>query len=315
MRVETAGSHRWAIVATVVAFTISGAANARADFAYAFAQETVSNMSVTRGTSLMLVPVASATTAGATFNGSGSSTSDALDALQAYLGASPAPPQNYFQRYAGFPSPSPLPAGSAPNGVTTGPGPLADFTRGDSLISNSGTTFSVVAESYRTTGFAGGTSGLLASFSFIPATTGAATISYNYANDLYASAQGAQASAQASYQFNFTIKDAAGLQVASLQSPSTNLGLGVPPNGGEIVRSGSESFTTSSLTAGAQYTVTVSESAQTFAQPTAGPFLTPSPEPGSIILTGLGIALFLTHGTLRRGRKAVVSRLLSQGRI
>src|SRR5947209_3413959 len=89
-------------------------APARADVAYAFAEQTISGLSVTpaTGTFSATTPVATITSDASTINGSGGSNSDPVDAPQAYLGTPPPPPQNDFAQYATFAGGPPQAAGT-----------------------------------------------------------------------------------------------------------------------------------------------------------------------------------------------------------
>jgi len=266
------------------------AANARADIAYAYAEQTISNVSLTpaSGTLTAVGSLNTSTLDGATVNGNGVSKSDPLDALQSYFGPSP-PPENTFTRTAT----GVLPAG-------------ASFTRGDVQIANLNTAAvgNVVSESLLNgVGPASetGNSALTATFTFTPTATGTLSVGYNYANDIYVVTTGLGA-ASASYNFDFTIKDAAGnvvfLYGSSPLSANTNLTLSAPPQGGEIIRSGHDTVTTGTLNAGTTYTLIFSEKTATSVSIPAA-----VPEPGSMTLAALAGGLMIVTGAFRRFRR------------
>jgi hypothetical protein len=298
---------RWTILVSVVAFALSvgWAGLARADIAYAYAQETISSLSVTpaTGTLTTVGAINTGTNDAATVGALGAVHSDPTDAPQAYVGTPPPPPENYFVKYAAFPVASPLPLGTLPNGVTTGPGPLASFARGDVQLfpTPPGTTplnsGSVVSEGYLNTFTTGaGSSVFSITRSFMPSATTAVSISYNFANDIYLVVTGAGTS-QASYKFDVTVKDAAGNTIFDQATSNTNISLASPPNGGEIIKSGSETLTTPTLTGGATYTIIFSGSSSTFVS-TPNPMV---PEPSSMALVAnAGVVTIALLGMLRR---------------
>jgi len=276
----------------LVLFSLAGgwASDARAAIAYAFAEQTISNLSI----SPAIVPttaVTITTSDGATVNGSGTSRSDALDVLQTYLGGAPPAPENFFARYA-------------PGNPPVSPTVPTDFTRGDAAVpvpSGVGNNASVVSESYlnaangtRTSETA--TSAVNASFSFRLADgSSALAISYHYANDIFTYTDGAQFSS-ADYHFNITIKDSTGAVIFSSSTPETNLSLVAPPPGGEIIRSGDQTVSTSPtlLAAGATYTLVFSIVSDTS--------VTAVPEPSVMAMLGVGGVFGL--GYYRRSRRA-----------
>jgi len=227
--------------------------NLRAGIAYGFAEQTISNLTITPGITA-LGGVTTNTTDSATLNGSGSANSNALDVTQAYIGGSPAAPQNFFARYA---------PGNPPVS------PVGNFTRGDALIASlvAPNSASAVSESFlNTTTPTSETanSSLTASLLFTPTATGALSITYNFASDAFVF-QTDGGSATANYNFNITIKDTLGNIVFSSSTASTNLTLAAPPNGGEVIRNGSETVMTTSLTAGTSYSLIFSNSTGTSA--------------------------------------------------
>ena len=122
-----------------------------------------------------------------------------------------------------------------------------------------------------------GSASQVTSLSFSPTQSGAATISYNFANDLFVFTSGG-GNAVGSYSFDVTIKDAAGNVVFDLATSTTNLSLAAPPPGGELIRSGTETLTTPALAAGT-YTIILSSTAQSSV----------SPDPSSFVLVGCAL--------------------------
>ena len=220
---------------------------------------------------------------GATVNGSGFAFSSPMDVKQVYLGGSPPPPENSFTRYA---------TGTPPSS------PAGDFTRGDALIASlaaNTNSSSTVSESYLgTLGTSEtGNAGLTTSLSFAPTQAGALTITYNFASNAYALISG-NGSVTANFSFDLTIKNLAGAIVFSSATANTNLSLALPPNGVEVIQSGSESVTTGNLNAGEAYTLIFSSSSRTAAS------LTAVPEPGSLTRMGIGGLGLMAFARLRR---------------
>jgi hypothetical protein len=291
--------------AAALALVMGMTSNARADFAYAFASQTISNLrlSPTTGT---LNPVApnptqTGTATGASTGQNGSSSNDPLDANQSFVGTPAPPPQNTFTKFATFAAASPLPAGQQP--VT----PTASFTRGDAqfvsatnLLFNTGVTVANVAESYLNNqiGQSSGTGGWSITASFTPSATTTITASYNATNDIYTSTSG-NASAQANFKFGLTIKDSTGATLFEVNPTLANQQSGSPPNGVELVNtnapdSGTNAF---SFQQGVTYSVTFAGSEQTFVSVASA-----VPAPASIVMLGLG---FGTVGLVRfRNRRA-----------
>ncbi len=158
-------------------------------------------------------------------------------------GATPAAPQNSYIKYS-----------------TAGGGPQAgDFSRSDAILSpNIANAFgSTVSESANS-----GASGLMTGsstflYSAIFTTTGTSvTLSYNYSNDIIAFAT-APGSSEAKFSFLVTVKDQHGHTIDA--SPQElNSTIGAPPNGPELISSGSGSAVLSlaGLTAGDTFSIT-----------------------------------------------------------
>jgi len=280
-----------AVIAVVLGLSQAIPREARADFAYAFAQQTISNLTVTPG----VVPVGTFTSSAqdsTTLNGSGSSNSDPMNPLQAYQGGLPMAPQNFFARYA---------PGSPPVSPTVPP----SFTRGDVLFTTGGpgvNSGAVVSESLISTGGGNPTSetaqaGLTAALNFTLATSSALTIAYSYANDIFVFTTG-PSTAKANFNFSITIKDASGAIVFASQTNPTNVNLAAPPQGAEQINSGMEAVVTPLLAAGTQYSIVFSVQSQTSV--TA---LNPVPEPGSLSLALLAIGGLIPIGYRMKRRR------------
>jgi hypothetical protein len=265
------------------------AASARADIAYAYAEQTISNVSLTpaSGTLSSVSVQDTSTLDGATVNGNGTSRSDPLDAPQTYFGPSP-PPENTFARTA---------LGNPPSGVS--------FTRGDVQIANLNTSAvgNAVSESLLNGGGPAsetGNSALTATVQFTPSANTVLNIGYHYANDLYAVTTGAGV-ATASYNFDFTIKDSSGNVVyqygSSPLSTNTNLTGSAPPQSPEIIRSGSDTVTTPTLLAGTTYTLVFTDKTATSVA------LAAVPEPGTMTLAAMAGGLMIISGAFRRFRR------------
>jgi hypothetical protein len=251
---------------------------ARADTIYTFASQTVDGLTV-RGTGLANGMVTgSATMAFATMNGSGVSTNDPTDTLQAYMGAPPPAPQNDFARYSSFVATSP-------------PGPQAGaFTRGDALLTNVNNLFTTgvnatnVAESFfsASSGNAAGNGrwSLMGTFT----TTGTSvTVGYSFSNDILAFSSGT-APGNASFALAIAIKDQHGHEVDATPA-LLNSTVMAPPNGSEIITSGATLTTLSlaGLTAGDTFTISIVGTENASAGVAAA-----VPEPTSLTLLGLG---------------------------
>jgi len=274
--------------AAALALFVGLGTGARADYAYGFASQSISGIRITGTTGGTLV--STSTTAAETLNGSGASNSAPLDTPQAYGGTPPAPPQNTFTKFATFPA-GPL-NGTQPTGVTTGA--LGNFARGDAVITSTdlfgatGAAAANVAEAYVNPGTATGNGGVSLTASFKTTATPAVAVTFNFSNDLYAATLGAGSAAQASYQFTFTVKNAAGAVVFESTTDPINSGLvntttGSPPNTPELLQTGSATINITGLAANQAYSITITSGAAVSVISTA------VPAPTSIVMLGLGL--------------------------
>jgi hypothetical protein len=245
---------------------------AHASFAYAYAEQTLTNVTVTGAGMSGQTPVATGNTAASAQDGTGISTNATSDTPQAYLGAPPPAPQNDFTKYS-----------------TAGGGPQAgDFVRADAVLAPTGTLFttgtntSAVAESILSnSGLDSSVATWQLSGSFNSPTTSSVTVSYGFANDIIAETTGT-GTPQANFAASITIKDQHGHQVKA-DPTELNSALSAPPNGPEIITSGTSSTTLSlaGLTAGDTYSINIVGSAATTVTVPA------VPEPATAVL-GLG---------------------------
>ena len=291
MKKLTRTSSRWlgACAALVIAAGWNSAS--RADIAYGYATQSVNNIVVSGAGITNALTTGTSTNAAAVINGSGVATNSPTDTLAAYLGAAPSAPQNFFPKYS-----------------TAGGGPQAgDFTRGDALISGSnlfttGFNTSNVAESVVSTigsGLLTGAGSWSISGSFNAPTTTSVTVGYSFFNDVLSQITGT-GSASASFKVTISIKDQHGNEVDATPV-ALNTALSAPPNGPEIINSGTGTATLSlaSLFAGDTYGIAISGTEL------SAVILTSSvPEPGPIVLAGLSGALALAFRAFRgRTRK------------
>jgi hypothetical protein len=281
----------WMSIAIVLASGVMGASPLRASFIYSYAQQTISALTVigagiTNGSSS-----GTSTSASAAADGSGISTNNPLDTLQAYVGALPPSPQNNFTKYS-----------------TSGGGPQAgDFARGDAVISgqnnlfSTGAAFSVVAEAVAsgTISQSTGASGAQISGSFM-STDSSVTVSFNYANDILVAGSGA-GSAQSHFGSTISIKDQHGHE--NVSGPLiVNNNLAFPPSGPEAITSGSVSVLLSlgGLTSGDVFSVSVND--QAMASATLPVTMTPEPASAGLLVAGAGfLLLWLRRSRLCKG--------------
>ena len=269
-------------LAAAAAVALLGSANAaRAAFTYAYAEQTVTNVVVSGAGITNATGTGSSTSASAAINGVGVATNNATDTQQAYQGALPPAPQNDYTKYS-----------------TAGGGPQpGDFTRGDAVIAGAGALFTTgfsasnVAESFISTGGgastgpglenSGGQWSISGTFS-APSTT-LVTISYGYSNDILTEVAANSGPAEASFQLAISIKDQHGHEVDASPAELTTV-LSSPPNGPEIITSGTGASTLSlaGLTAGDTYTISISGTESSSANINA------VPEPSSLALLAIG---------------------------
>jgi hypothetical protein len=284
----------WLAVWTALAVAAGGTTSARAEIAYAYAQQTVNAITVT-GTGLANgTMTGTSTSASAVINAVGVATNHPTDTPEAFVGAPPPASQNSFVKYS-----------------TQGGGPQAgDFSRGDSLISGGASLFNAagmntanVAESVLSTagtgaGLATGVGGWSLGGTFTSTGT-SVTVGYNWANDVLDLVSGPADSAQSSFKVTISVKDQHGHEVDATPT-ELNTALGSPPNGPEITTSGTGSATLSlaGLTAGDVFAITLTGTEMSAAQIAV-------PEPGPIALASAGGLLALAVGAVRRrARKA-----------
>ena len=291
MQKQFRGVSQWLGAGAALALALGWLGTSKADVAYSYAQQTVTGLTVT-GTGLSNgAMTGTAGSASAVINGVGSATNNPTDTPQAYVGASPAAPQNDYTKYS-----------SQGGGPQTG-----DFSRGDSLITGStlfgaGMSTSNVAESILSTagtgsGLATGSGSWSVAGTFSSTGT-SVTVGYSWANDILDAVTGSTASAQSSFKLNITIKDQHGHQVDATPS-ELNTALSAPPNSPEIMTSGTSSATLSlaGLTAGDLYTISITGTELSSAQ------LAPAvPEPGTFALAGMGGVVALAFRAIRRRR-------------
>jgi len=278
-----------AVVAGVLGLAQAIPREARADFAYGFAEQTISNLTITPG----VTPVGTFTSSAqdsTTFNGSGGSNSAPMDPLQSYQGGAPASPQNFFGRYA---------PGTPPASPTAPP----SFTRSDVLFTTAGggtNSGAVVSESFINTLGVGSpnsetaSAGLTAALNFTLGTSTALTIAYSFANDIFVFST-ASGTAKANFNFTITIKDAAGTIVFGSQTDNTNVSLAAPPQGAERINSGAEAVVTPILNVGTEYTIIFSVQSQSS--------VTAVPEPGSLSLALLAVGGLIPIGYRMKHRR------------
>ena len=284
-------SLRWVGACAALALVAGWNNASRADVAYGYAQQQVNNIIVSGAGIANATTTGTSTSAAAALNGSGVSKNDPTDTPQAYVGAAPPAAQNFFSKYA-----------------VAGGGPQAgDFSRGDALIASSnlfttGSNTNNVAESYVTSpgsGLATGTGSWSISGSFTAPTTTSVNVAYSWANDIIASVTG-NGSASASFKVTISIKDQHGHEVDATPV-ELNTALSAPPNGVELITSGTGSATLSlsSLTAGDIYGIAISGT-----ELSSAILISSVPEPGPMVLAGLSGAIALAFGAFRgRNRK------------
>jgi len=294
-------TRRLATALVVLALAGGWAANARADVAYGFASQTISNFTITGAVNPTSTGTPS-TQALTTVNGSGTTNSGGLEVPQNYVGGTPASSDNNFGRYA---------PGNPPVSLVTNP-VSGDFTRSDARLSATPpavSTLQVVAESYvNTTVGKSETAGssLSAGILFTAPSTGGVTISYTVFSDLFTFTQGTSANASANYHFDITVRDplapSNAAPVFTSNTAITNASLTSPPPSTEVIQNGTASgpITVTGLTGGTAYVMTLSLSAQSA--------VTAVPEPNVVMLVGASGGLTLAVGAIRRRTKKRVTK-------
>ena len=285
-------SLRWLGACAALALVAGWNNASRADVAYGYAQQQVNNIIVTGTGIANATTTGTSTSASAAINGSGVSTNDPTDTPQAYVGAAPPAAQNFFSKYA----------------VAGGGTQAGDFSRGDALITSSnlfttGSNTNNVAESYVTStgsGLSTGSGSWSISGSFTAPTTTSVNVAYSYTNDVLAQVLG-NGTASASFKVTITIKDQHGHQVNSTPT-ALNAALSAPPNGLELITSGTgvATLSLSSLTAGDVYGIAI-----TGTELSSAILISSVPEPGPMVLAGLSGAIALVFGALRRRNRKV----------
>lgn len=272
----------------VVAVASALGGQAKAETVYAYAQQSVTGVSVTATSGGLTVgPVSLSGTTSATIvdgpnSGSSGSLVNTADALQAYQGAAgTAPVQNFFGQ-----------KGSVD----------ADYARADSLIGATdvvtGVAGSTVAETYLSTptGAAGSDLGqgngswtLGANITLANATT--LDFSATYANLIEIISAGALNSASAEYSFTVTIRQ--GNTTVFSWSPTALNNLQTIDGSGTISLSdsGTATITTASLAAGS-YRLSISNTSSVNA--------TVVPEPSSWVMLSMGVVGLMGYGWRRR---------------
>jgi len=306
---KIANMRNWlAPAAAAFALALGVTTHARADVAYAFSQQQISNLIVSSATGGVTITasgsIQTGSNTGASF-ASGVSATDPVDAPQSYLGPTPVPPENFFGHVATFPTADPVPAGTAPTGTTTG-ATLTNFTRGDSAFTaatvnnlfTTGVTTNNVAESFLNTGVltASGTGGWSINASFTVSATTALNIGYGFNNSIYTIATGTAATAQANYHLGFVIRNASGSTVFESNPSDTNQTFGSPPNISAMLNtSGNGAVSTGATTflAGQVYTITIAGNENTFVRLSV-------PEPGPIALAAVAGGLACLAGIKRK---------------
>jgi hypothetical protein len=285
-----------AAIALVASWTASGA---RADIAYAYAEQTISNLTTDANLTSLAITPQSSTFANLNDVVDGHNT-NTLDAAQAFVGPGlvPPPQNTFFTKYATFAEPpGTIPAGDLPSA------PASSFSRGDVVLTASvgpAAQGSAVAESYvKGVGQVASANGHNSiQYAITVGTTGAFHINFDYSNDLYAVTNTPPGVDSASSAVSFTIKiTGGGLNFTESPLP-TNIGTGIAaPNQDEIVTSGSLSVLTPTLVAGTKYFVTFQLAADTIVA-------TAVPEPATMAMALTALPLLGLGLLRRRNRKA-----------
>jgi hypothetical protein len=304
--------------ALALALVAVSSRSARADIAYAFAEQSISNLTITAagGGALPGAISGTATQASAVANGSGAASNNPLDTAPAQVGTSPMVPNNYLTHYSSLTAGlNVLPA--TPPGPDTG-----DFTRGDAVITSpnifTGASASNVAESIVGTSGAGTalftgqgtwtTSGVLPANQLAGMT--ALAVNFSFANDVAAwLSNQSEGFASASFKLTISVKDQHGNE-NDLTPSQVNTAISTPANGNEIVNSGSVTglvLPLSTSAGGANNLVLTDMLTISITGTEVTAVALSVPEPSSIALGAVAGGLVLATGALRRwkNRRAV----------
>jgi hypothetical protein len=270
-------------VAAVLAFVGGSARDVVADYFYGYAHQSYSSLALTGGTIGSFGTGSQSSAAQIGIPGGSEAHTDALDAIQSYVGpVGTRPAENLF----------------TPLGQVN-----PDYIRGDSLISNA-FGLSSVAEGYKVfPGTAAGSGSSTLSTSFTLTAPGTVTLTFNYSQLVSVIQSSLLGSVSASSTFDFNIHDALSGQTVFDSSPNalnTSFSLTGTGSAGVVTNSGNFSITSSQLTAGT-YQVTITEGSRVFIS-------NPVPEPSSLILIGLGLAGIVPFVRRKRSQSNGVSK-------
>jgi len=275
---------RFVACGAALALTLALAGEARASF-YAYSVQQTSNYTFSGATVGTLQPLSS-TSAAQLGSPSGSEThqneNGGFDALQSYVG----------------------PAGTRPGENTfTALGQVhPDYVRGDALVTAPpGGAFGTnnVAEAFLIgPGNSAGSGSWAVSAAITVTTPGALTLSFNYTNQLTLSNTGVPfpGIVAADYGYTFSIQNAQGVVVftSSPTAVNNNVSLVLPGSSVNLPGSGTVTIISGQLATGT-YVATISGSEHTFINSSV-------PEPGAMVLLGIGGSLLAGVGLRRRNR-------------
>ena len=295
-------SRRLALAVAAVALAAGlTAGSARADIAYAYAEESIGPLTATAnsvpGSSVTVTGVSPQSATSANLNNTAVAHSTAgnpngFDAPQSLVG--PGPGENSFVKFAFPGNPTNLVAGTLPAST------VAPFSRGDVVLS--GTTGSAVAESYvkglDQTAAANGHNSV--QYSITVSDTGTYNINFGYANDRYAATNTPPGvdTASSKVAFEVTVSDALGTTLLDVKPDVTQGATGIAqPNKDEVATSGTTFVDTPSLTAGQTYYVNFQLNAETIVG-------TAVPEPATMAMALTALPLLGLGLLRRRSRRA-----------